>query len=601
MTWAAALVTIAACALAVFRELRAPSAGVSRSVWWAAGLATCLLLAAATVHRFAGTDRLFFTSDELGCLLPAIRLHWLPWWNLDGHVRYNFFKSAVMTLHGLGDTAFFYGVAGVCRVLRVGITEQHLMWSSAGLSAATLVVLWRFTRRFWGLGAAVAVLGLAAWMDSLITFSQTGFQITFVVFLQAAILWAYAAHASRDRWGSSLVAAALMALCAGSEVFFIAPVLLALHYTVWRVFQGPVGGRPEGWNAYVGWWSRKNLVVWGAYAAVMALNLFLLIAYGTKVWLTMFGHVYRKRMVETVNHPDFGPGVFIGAIDQVLTPVPWGAGLALAAAVTLAFRSRRDLWSRFLLAYYVFVTGASYALKLSWLHNLIHLLIPHVLLVGVAGTQLATWAMARLTRRRWTAEAAGLLLAAGVLTVARPFTVRASTTPVPEPYRCIKAVGFAVRELGGEAMPRSTVFVASRHTMIPTSMEYYLGLNAASDDGEPTALFHAKEGPIEQYLASAVAKRLGRESFDFYVEFARETGADHDALIADLHAGGLAEVARIVEGPEIHARIYARTARPLRTITIAEGNAGFDRRYARWPELFYHRGAGTVWYFGNNY
>ena len=51
----------------------------------------------------------------------------------------------------------------------------------------------------------------------------------------------------------------------------------------------------------------------------------------------------------------------------------------------------------------------------------------------------------------------------------------------------------------------------------------------------------------------------------------------------------------------VHARIYSPHAGPRRTLTIEEGNRGFDQTYARWDRLFTDRYAGVAYYFGASY
>jgi hypothetical protein len=553
------------------------------------------ILVSGAIHRFADVDHLLWASDEMVTLLAGIRLHLLPWWNLGAEARENFFKSLVMPIHGFGDNVFFYLVVALLRLLRLPITEASLFTAGAALAMATLALLFLLVRRLFGTAAAMTALALAAWNQALIDFSVKGFQMNFIVFLQVASIFTYLLHASRNRWSWSALMALLMALCAGSELFYFGPLFLLLHATrraAWQA-EGAAPGR------YVRPLDRKSLVVWSAYGLVLLLNVWLFFLVGRRIPLTLFGQLAVKRGLGTAWVPDYGLDDFARAFDAVMGELPHATVVTAIAVIWLLARNRRSPYARFFSLSMTGLAVLAVMMKLVLHPNLMHLVLPAIIVVSVAATQAVGWLMGRVGRLRAAArEWPGLVCVAVVIPLAAPWRVIPWDQPA-EPYRCIKAVGYALRELGGPAMDVRIMFL-SDHAYIPPTMEYYTGLCASQDDDEPTRIFHARQA-TEAYVPSRIARRLGIERFDFYVEFVKERFPLKAALLADLEPLGLHEAYRIEDGGEPCAVISSPRRLARRVLSVEEGNRGFDATYAYWERLFHSRNVGAFWYYDANY
>ena len=578
------------------------SAWLTRDTWLkvAIGVSVLLVLGSAVLHRFTGIDRLLWGSDELATLLPGMRLHLLPWFNLGDPVRENFFKSLVMPVHGLGDTVFFYLVVAVFRTLDLSLTEANLFRAAATLSVASLGLLFVFVRRLFGVGAALVALSLGAWNTYLIALAKTGFQITFIVFLQIAVLYGYLQHVSQNRWSTSVLVSALMILCAGSELFYLAPILLGLHWAYRRtVTRGEHVLSSESRGTSVGFCDQKNLLVWGGYGLMFLVNVFLFFKVGRQLDLTLFGHLFMKGSLNAQWFPDYGLRTLLDGINGLMPFVPGFAYVAFAAAAFVLIRHRRAPLAVFFAGYFLLMTALMYLGKVGHGFNLVHLLVPAFIVIGVAVVDLVATLFQRRGRSRQVSGAlAGLTAFAVLIPVARPWQPRETMQPpIPEPYRCVKAVGSAVRELGHPGMH---VMVLSNHAFIPTSLEYYLGLTASTGDNEPTQLFYVRD-TTDAYLPSHLAQRLGIGHFDYYVDLVKEAFPSKERFLADLHTTGVHEVAQIVFDGEVFARVYSPEAVEPRTISLETAEQGFDRRYAKWNNLFHNVNVGTFWYFGANY
>lgn len=560
------------------------------------------VLVSAAWYRFKDVDHLLFGSDQMITLMAGIRLHLVSWWNLGAPIRENFFKSALMSIHGLGDSAFFYPVVGFFRLLRIPVTEAYLYSAGAALSVASLGLLWLMVRRLFGMGPALAVLVLAAWNPLLVECATTGYQINFVFFLQIATLYSYVLHATKNRWGWSLLAAALVVLCAGSELFYIGPVLLGMH---WACRRSAAPGTAAGWL------SPKNLVVWGAYAMMLLVNVLIFLQLPPRLDLTLFGHLLLKPSIQQSWSPAYNFQMFVSGFDGLIPLIP-GASLVviwLSLAVIVSSALRRHPFAVAFALYWVFIGGLTYAMRLTHLYNVIHVLVPSLVVIGVAMSHLAQALVSRLSPASPSAPAparggpgelaAGLACALIMLPLVGPWAGKIRPVEhTPPAYASLKAVGYAVRELGHPGM---RVMILSNHAFMPASMEYYLGLSATFGDGHPTGIY-VMQNDTEAYYPSRLAERTGTGACDFYVDLVQESFSGKPAALADLESLKLHEVAQVYDQDgSLHARIYSPREAPLKRLTIEEGNAGFNRTYAHWGKLFHDAYVGTIWYFGVNY
>ncbi|MBI2094298.1 MAG: hypothetical protein HYT88_06230 [Candidatus Omnitrophica bacterium] len=563
--------------------------------WFVVGL----LLISAAIQRFAGTDRLLWGSDEMGNLFSGIRLHLLPWWNLSDHVERNFFKSLVMPVHGLVDTVFFYLVVWGFRLLQVPVTEAHLFQAGAVLSMVTLVWLYFFVRRLCGQGTALVVLAMASWSALLIYSAKAGYQLNVAAFLQVAILYGYVQHVVKKQWWWSALMSLLMVLCAGSELFYLAPVLLLLHQACSQaIAQGDGRLAPAGASA-MGWWDRKNVVVWSTYGATILANVLLLLRVGWTTDLTLFGRLIHKRAVEVALHPTYGPGMFLNGLDSVIPAIPHFAVVAFVAGVwLLLWRSQTRPFDRFFIAYFFLIAALTYAMRLSHAFNFLHLLVPAFVVVALAAMRAVPRLLSHWIRRPDLAQGfTSLACVAALLPLATPWRPMPGPAGPPPAYQSMKAVGYALRTLGH---PRMQVLILSHHHAIPVVMEYYVGLGASVGDGASTRLLYLHQ-LTNDYLPSRLAARLGVAHFDYYVEFVKAEFPERDRVLEDLRGLGLRLVGEVTSHGEVEARIWSpHEVGPLQ-VTVEEGNRGFDRIYAQWDQLFYEPHAGAFYYFGASY
>jgi len=271
--------------------------------------------------------------------------------------------------------------------------------------------------------------------------------------------------------------------------------------------------------------------------------------------------------------------------------------VSMGLAWWITSRPSRPL-ARVFVIYFAYMALGIYVMKMSHGLNTIHLLLPAIVVVGLAAVTLITGLMTRLAQRQGSAS-----LLAGVMGVlilscfARPWRM-APAPEVPAAYRGIKAAAYAIREFGSPSM---RVMVLSPHPFIPSTMEYYLGLAASAGHGAPIHLFYLRELD-ERYLPSRLAQRLGIGTFDYYLEFAQEEFPGKATFLEDLKRQELHPVAEIIgQDGVVVARIYSPRATSLRRIRVEEGNRGFEQTYARWERLFSDRHAGVFFHFGADY
>jgi hypothetical protein len=77
--------------------------------------------------------------DELAEMMPGLRLHALPFFNLRDPIRFNFFQSLFYSQHGLGDVSFHYLSSGLLSILGLPVSEQFLFHASSVTNLALAI------------------------------------------------------------------------------------------------------------------------------------------------------------------------------------------------------------------------------------------------------------------------------------------------------------------------------------------------------------------------------------------------------------------------------------------------------------------------------
>jgi len=320
---------------------------------------------------------------------------------------------------------------------------------------------------------------------------------------------------------------------------------------------------------------------------------------GSRIDLTLLGHFFRKRQIEGTLNPGYGLSSLVGTFHDLVKVVPGFAYVVIGSigVLLLGYRRSSRPFATFVVAYLFLMGFLTYAMKLTHGFNTLHLLLPAIIVVGVAAVTLVTGFVKRIVRLRGASEAvAGVLCVLLLMGFARPWK-RPPGPEVPEAYRGIKAAAAAVRTLGSTPM---RVLVLSPHPFIPSTMEYYLGLAASSCHGAPIHLFYLRD-TTDRYLPSRLARRLGFDTFDYAIEFVKEEFPGKAAFREDLARGGLKMVAEVTDGGEVSVRVYSpHLVTPLR-LSLEEGNRAFEHTYARWERLFSDAHAGLFFYFGADY
>lgn len=228
-------------------------------------------------------------GDNIIYSFSGIRLYLLPWWNLSGLLRQNFFKSLLYSRHGLGDTLFYYPVVLLYSGLDIPLTEWNLLAAKAFLSVITLVLVYYLTASLFNARVGLLCTTLLAFSPAHIIFSSLGWQMTFVIFLQAISVLAYLWYLRRRAWWTAVPASALLGIQAGSENFYYIAILLLLHFCHAHEEQRSFRENVASFSQDI--FSRRNLSVWSPYVLMWAVNIYVYSRIGHQQDLTLLGHI----------------------------------------------------------------------------------------------------------------------------------------------------------------------------------------------------------------------------------------------------------------------------------------------------------------------
>lgn len=553
-------------------------------------------------------------TDDLINSFSGIRLYLLPWWNLSGWLRQNFFKSLLYTVHGLGDTLFYYPVVLLYSAFDIPLTEWNLFVPMAALSTLTLILAYCLAALLFDAWVGLLFTMFLVFSPTHVAFSTLGHQTTFVLFLQVSSVLAYLWYLRRGTRWFAFLAAVLLGIQAGSENFYYIAIFLGLHachvYEERRSFKENIIAVRQNFL------SRRNLLVWSPYAFMWVVNIYVYSRIGHQQDLTLLGHI----LIYTSTAPlGLSVGEFVtlvlarmeNAYNMVNNAYPiyttvYFAVVALNLKHGMRFTIRGLVWW-----WSVTLTALTlYSIKRQFPTNTAHLLVPSGLLIAITVSDGLKHLMRHFRQQGPFREAMafGLVIIALVLALA-PGALTAKLSPkwgaryASNVFRGMKAAGAVLRTLGN---PKMNVFVLTTNGEVLTPLEYYVGLSVSNADYEPNQLFYHNPlyappgggilGP-ETLIAA-----YGLKDFDFYVEFVREPSYLQKAAVLDrLKARGVRLVAAIYHGPEekeSEVRIYSSRAMPFRRYLAREQEELFDRRFANTENLFYNVNVSTAYYYG---
>jgi hypothetical protein len=198
---------------------------------WALALLSLPVVTFAVLVRFRGLYDVFCrTPDELAEVMPGLRLHALPFFNLAAPVPYNFFKPMFYSQHGLGDVSFYYLASALVSLLGSPIAERNLFVAGGVASLGLALAGGLFCGRVLGrplMGWIFALLVLVSPFYVLV--SRTGWaRLSWTPLLLFALFLAQATATTRRgvvRPAVFWALAGLVSLTDGFVAFPLLPVL----------------------------------------------------------------------------------------------------------------------------------------------------------------------------------------------------------------------------------------------------------------------------------------------------------------------------------------------------------------------------------------
>lgn len=96
-------------------------------------------------------------NTECWDITNAIRLHYLPLFNLKESIRFNFAKSFFMGMHGTVDSLYWYFISGIYDLLGIPISEHNIYLAQVILGMSLILIMAIFVWRLFGRNMKIAL------------------------------------------------------------------------------------------------------------------------------------------------------------------------------------------------------------------------------------------------------------------------------------------------------------------------------------------------------------------------------------------------------------------------------------------------------------
>lgn len=584
---------------------------------WALALLSLPVVTFAVLVRFRGLYDVFCrTPDELAEVMPGLRLHALPFFNLAAPVPYNFFKSMFYSQHGLGDVSFYYLASALVSLLGFPISERNLFVAGGVASLGLALAGGLFCGRVLGrplMGWIFALLVLVSPFYVLV--SRTGWaRLSWTPLLLFALFLAQATATTRRGVVRPAVFWALAGLVSLTDGFVAFPLLPVLALVL---ESGTLAERVR--NV-----ARDRVFVIGL--ALFGLGLAFDVALGVLAHLkgsnlTMMGYVIQRG----------GGGFRLSRVHLIAWAhaIDWyfpfrGAWAPVTAAWLLAawagLKGRRvgfvAAWwlvaSLAILRYAAGLERAGITPPVPSRLNAYQLAPPSFLLVAWALAALVEGGRSefrRIPRRLRSVVGATLLLAlvtlmardAEVVAVERVGVDGGQAGSRLGACRTVKAAAYYVRTHGD----RSTyVFHLSSDVFLGHIGEFYYGLNYGRwprPDDPNRLLDFGLEALKARYPPDAFYAAYGVRHFDYYVDFLDDRDPFKASVVDRLLGQGARVVCVIRDGGRPIGRILSFRAEAPVDLEYRLAARGWDRAFA-WPRTLLQQPlTGGAYHFNYNW
>jgi hypothetical protein len=570
-----------------------------------------LIVAAAvtlgSVRRVAAPrNSMCINSDEFSEVMPGLRLHALPLWNLTADVRSNFFKSAFYSRHGLGDTGFYYLASGALGLLRLSVSDRHLWLAGAFTNGLLMIALAWFAWRVADSRVMAAVSTVLLALSPFYIFaSQTGWaRYSFVPLIQIMTLnvaWLIAQRRSLPRQLALALLAFFLTLTDG---FYFGPVLLLFIALLQR---GSLAARVRSALRDSTLWWAGGAIVGGLVVDVAGAR----VAAAHNTFLTLFGYASAKSGYAGAPLADL-LAIWWTALQ---TYVPVLGAIVVVPAWLLACRyAATDPAAAALAAWFAIASvgimryfGSYWRLPAD-IHSGIFLLsaspvaLPSLLLLAwTAGRACAGGRHVVLRVAAATACAVVVAALAGQVVSERyesALTVKGRYYfELKDQCAVVKAASAYVRETGA---PESTVMQLTTVNQLGVMGEFYYGISYVGNNktGEQNRLLDY--GTLvygRKYSPEELAALYGVPHFSYYVEFLPADDPFTTASVVRLERAGARVVLEVKDRGAVIGRVLSFASLPTSVMDVEEMAGRWDR-VGHLSQLFRQSLAGTSFDFG---
>ncbi|MFH1045732.1 MAG: hypothetical protein V1727_02070 [Candidatus Omnitrophota bacterium] len=531
-----------------------------------------------------------FPSEPFS-VLGAIRMFYLPLFNLGADTWDNFFKAWFATSHGWNDFIYFYIVTALFNILRIPLSEVHYYYALHVLGTLYLISAFFMTRVIFDFKTAcIATIFLAVSYFAVHAPNCIN-HILITMFLQSLLFLSVALYLrKKESLPRRIFFAALLCLAASLELILFLPSVLLLEL-MWQFSQ-----RKEqlGLAKAVKNITRKEhfgLWIPAAISGLATFGIFLFFGYSRLGMWAYQKHAFPITPKNLHNFLNIRKLLMFLNMRLSLGPDYLAILLFFCIALFIVLLCLRKIrWHNpiffFILAF--FTACVSNIATNRWKFYTANLPMCVITAYGFG------WLLERFKDNKKALSGVVSILAATIVVFtsqqfqhqqARKKEIAYYFRPSP-----LKTVGYYIREYGPE---ESTVFNLFKNVVFFDQSEYYYGKYIMSDGMYAKRNFSLSDYTPEEALQKY--PQIGQ--FDFYVTLESEPKAK--ALREEGSLADLRKVADIYDQEKLLACVFSPHVFPYVAMQLSDYNERWDLKFANLKHLFKNGRFGLSSLIGN--
>ena len=559
-----------------------------------------------------------FLHCESWDITNAIRLHYLPFLNINETIRFNFFKSFLMGFHGVTDFLYMYLVTGVYDLLGIPISEHYIYLAQVVLGMVFILFLIFFTFLLFGknLNIALFVMIFAVLnFDHIVVMSRTQWHYNSTKLLE---LLTYLVVFFRSISGKKIIwdvlLGGLMFLNALTANIVIVPMVFLLQYLLYLEREGnsriySIGGFARSLMNF------REIIIWLPFMFGLVIDYFVQKTIGVS-GLGMFGHVTRSYGFNPFLNISKG---LINAKKRLIENIDYFYNIVwifsvLGGVFCIISGKFKDFAKRYLFFIFLFIYHTGILILFGQFYWS-ELFIPIVILGGVGlYYTLETINAISINKLRKAIYyplltiiiAFVFIIGADRVNLASkrdnglnliPFVPSFNDTYFDSFYNRInpiKTVGYYLRK---NTSINDRIYMLFGGDAWAANAEYYFGKKAMmTESGVNKQIFFKLGHPL---TLEFYKQRDGVDVFDYYIVIESLGYSDYDKnVLKEAEKKGVKKVADIIYEDKVYASIYSPKNSDYEVLRMEDYDKKWDKEYANLKNIYENKLVGLVSLWG---